>query len=120
MDPYWPAALVFICIAAVLAGGQLVIAKILRVKAKSNPPTKYDTYECGEEPDGLAWIRFHPRYYVIALIFVLFDVETVFMLPWALNIRQLGSVAIVEMVVFVAILLLGWLYAWRKGALEWH
>ena len=120
MDPNWLAALVFLFLAAVIAAGQLILAAILRVKAKNSPATKYDTYECGEEPDGVAWVRFHPRYYVIALLFVLFDVETVFILPWALNIDTLGTVAIVEMFVFVSILLLGWLYAWRKGALEWQ
>jgi len=120
VDPNWLAALIFVGLAAVIAVGQLVLAAILRVKAKSSPPTKYDTYECGEEPDGVAWVRFHPRYYVIALIFVLFDVETIFILPWALNIDTLGSMAIIEMFVFVGILLLGWLYAWRKGALEWQ
>ena len=120
MDPNWQAALVFVIIAAVIAVGQLVVARIVRVRAKTDVPTKFDTYECGEEPDGVAWVRFHPRYYVIALIFVLFDVETVFILPWALNINDLGTLAIVEMFVFVLILLLGWLYAWRKGALEWQ
>lgn len=120
LDPNWLAALVFLGLAAILAAGQLVAARILAVRAKANPPTKFDTYECGEEPDGIAWVRFHPRYYVIALIFVLFDVETVFLLPWAINIDTLGSFAIVEMIVFVTILMLGWAYAWRKGALEWQ
>ena len=120
MDPNWLAALVFLAIATLIAVGQLVVARILSVKAKHDVQTKYDTYECGEEPEGVAWMRFHPRYYVIALIFVLFDVETVFILPWALNIDTLGSLAIIEMFVFVIILLLGWLYAWRKGALEWQ
>jgi len=120
LDPNWLAALVFLAIATLIAVGQLVVARILSVKAKHDVQTKYDTYECGEEPDGVAWVRFHPRYYVIALIFVLFDVETVFILPWALNIDTMGSLAIIEMFVFVTILLLGWLYAWRKGALEWQ
>jgi NADH:ubiquinone oxidoreductase subunit 3 (subunit A) len=120
LDPHWLAALVFLALATVVAVGQLVVARIVRVEAKHNPPTKYDTYECGEEPDGVAWVRFHPRYYVIALIFVLFDVETVFLLPWALNIDDLQGFAIVEMFAFILILLLGWLYAWRKGALEWQ
>jgi len=120
LDPNWLAALVFLVLATVIAVGQLVVARILRVKAREDLPTKFDTYECGEEPDGVAWVRFHPRYYVIALIFVLFDVETVFILPWALNIDTLGGLAIIEMFIFVTILLLGWMYAWRKGALEWQ
>lgn len=120
LDPNWLAALVFLALAAVIAVGQLVIARILRVKAREDVPTKFDTYECGEVPDGVAWVRFHPRYYVIALLFVLFDVETVFLLPWAINIDALGTFAIVEMFIFIGILMLGWAYAWRKGALEWH
>lgn len=120
MDPTWIAALVFVGLCVFVAASQLIAAMVLRVKAKTDLPTKFDTYECGEEPDGVAWVRFHPRYYVIALIFVLFDVETVFLLPWALNIEAMGGVAIVEMFVFVGILLLGWAYAWRKGALEWQ
>ena len=118
----WIAALVFAVLAFVIAAGNFIGAFFLRVKAKQDLPTKYDTYECGEEPDGVAWARFHPRYYVVALIFVLFDVETVFILPWALNIRspEIGSLAVVEMFIFIGILLLGWVYALRKGALEWQ
>lgn len=93
---------------------------ILRAKAKRVEPMKLDTYECGEEPDGKAWIRFHPRYYIVALVFVLFDAEAAFLLPWALNIRDLGVLALVEMFLFLAILMLGWLYALRKGALKWQ
>jgi NADH:ubiquinone oxidoreductase subunit 3 (subunit A) len=120
LDATWSAALVFLGLSLLFALGPLIGARVLRVKAKRDVPTKFDTYECGEEPDGVAWVRFHPRYYVIALLFVLFDVETIFMLPWALNIESLGTLAIVEMLVFVAILLLGWLYALKKGALKWQ
>jgi len=120
LDATWSAALVFLGLSLLFALGPLIGAMVLRVKAKQDLPTKFDTYECGEEPDGVAWARFHPRYYVVALLFVLFDVETVFILPWALNIKSLGTFAIVEMVVFVAILLLGWLYALKKGALKWQ
>jgi NADH:ubiquinone oxidoreductase subunit 3 (subunit A) len=120
MQANWIALTVFMFIALVVAGGIVGANLLLRVRAKKTLPTTLDTYECGEEPDGVAWVRFHPRYYVVALIFVLFDVETVFILPWALNIKPLGSTAIVEMVVFVSILLLGWLYAVRKGAIKWQ
>jgi len=68
----------------------------------------------------VAWIRFHPRYYVVALLFVLFDVEAAFLLPWALNLESFGTVALIDMGVFLGILLLGWLYALRKGALKWQ
>lgn len=120
MTPAWWSALGFLLIAAVVVGGMLLGAALLRVRAKVVPPTRALTYECGEEPEGDAWVRFHPRYYVIALVFVVFDVETAFLLPWAVNIAPLGAVAIVTMFVFLTILMLGWLYAIRKGALQWQ
>jgi len=119
VDPNWLPVLVFIGIAAAISFGMLVAASVLRVRTRNPAPTRLLTYECGEEPDGSVWVRFNPRYYVIALIFVVFDVETVFMLPWALNIEPLGTPALVEMFAFIGILLLGWLYALRKGALQW-
>jgi NADH-quinone oxidoreductase subunit A len=120
MQNPWIAALAVFGLAAVFAWGMIFAWAVLRVKPKSPPPTRTITYECGEEPDGFAWIRFHPRYYVVALVFVLFDVETIFLLPWALNLDSLGIFAIVEMAVFLGILLLGWLYALKKGALKWQ
>ena len=117
----WLNLALFLALAVLIAGGMLVLARALRVKShKTPPPTRHMTYECGEEPDGDAWIRFHPRYYVVALLFVLFDVEAAFLLPWALNLENLGGVALVEMGVFLFILLLGWVYALRKGAIRWQ
>lgn len=120
MTAAWWSALGFLLTAAAIVGGTLGAAVLFRVKAKKVPPTRALTYECGEEPDGLAWVRFHPRYYVIALVFVVFDVETAFLLPWALNIKPLGWTAIISMFVFLGVLMLGWLYAVRKGALKWQ
>ena len=120
MVEQWAPALVFLGISAMIASGMLIAAWVLRVKAKTQVASKFDTYECGEEPDGDAWLRFHPRYYLVALVFVLFDVETAFLLPWALGYTDLGLYALVEMFVFLAILMLGWLYAVRKGALKWQ
>jgi NADH:ubiquinone oxidoreductase subunit 3 (subunit A) len=80
---------------------------------------KLSTYECGEETVGGSWIQYNVRYYLIGLIFVIFDVEVLFLVPWALTQRVLGWFAFVEMMVFLAILALGLVYAWRKGALEW-
>ncbi len=116
----WASALVFVGVCSLVGISMLAAAAILRVKANQPSELKRRSYECGEEPDGPAWIRFHPRYYVIALLFVLFDVETVFLFPWALNIRELGDLAIIDMLIFVGILLLGWLYALRKGAIKWQ
>ncbi|MDH5492423.1 MAG: NADH-quinone oxidoreductase subunit A [Myxococcales bacterium] len=120
MPEHWAAALVFVGLSFVVGASMLLAARILRVRSRHASRLKLTTYECGEEPDGPAWIRFHPRYYLVALIFVLFDVEAVFLFPWALNIRALGEVALVDMFLFVGILLLGWLYALRKGALRWQ
>ncbi|MGF1515396.1 MAG: photosynthetic/respiratory NAD(P)H-quinone oxidoreductase subunit C [Elainellaceae cyanobacterium] len=77
------------------------------------------TYESGMEPIGNAWIQFNIRYYMFALVFVIFDVEVVFLYPWAVAFNQLGLLAFIEVLIFVAILVVGLVYAWRKGALEW-
>jgi NADH-quinone oxidoreductase subunit A len=90
---------------------------LFRVRAKKDSPLKTQTYECGEDQAGPTWVKFHPRYYVLALFFVLFDVEAAFMLPWGVSVREVG---LVEMSLFVGILLLGWGYAVKKGALRWH
>ena len=80
---------------------------------------KNTTYECGENPQGPAWIQFNIRFYVFALIFIVFDVEAVFLLPWAVVFKQLGPLAFVEGLVFIGILLVALAYVWRKGDLEW-
>ena len=115
----WISALTFVGVAFVVAAGTLVAAYALRVRAKKPSPAQKLTYECGEEPDGSAWMRFHPRYYLVALVFVLFDVEAVFLLPWAVSQHTVGAVALWSMALFIVILLLGWLYAVKKGALRW-
>jgi len=80
---------------------------------------KLTTYECGENPTGSAWIQFNIRFYVFALIFLVFDVEAVFLLPWAVVFRELGPLAYAEGLVFIAILAIALAYVWRKGDLEW-
>jgi len=82
-------------------------------------PIKQSTYECGLETTGETWIQFKVQYYLYALIFVLFDVETVFLYPWAVAYHQLPLFALFEMFLFLFILAVGLFYAWRKGALEW-
>ena len=81
---------------------------------------KNATYECGLEAEGDPWIQFRIQYYIFALIFVVFDVETVFIYPWAVAFKQLGVFAFVEMIIFVGILALALLYAWKKNLLEWE
>ena len=116
----WIPAIIFMALSLGVGLSMVIGARILGVRSREMPATRGLTYESGEEPQGVAWIRFHPRYYVVALVFVLFDVEAAFVLPWALNVRSLGLFAIVEMFVFLLVLLLGWAYAVRKGALEWQ
>lgn len=82
-------------------------------------PEKLSSYESGIEPIGEAWVQFRIRYYMFALVFVVFDVETVFLYPWAMSFDLLGVSVFLEAFIFVLILIVGSLYAWRKGALEW-
>jgi NADH:ubiquinone oxidoreductase subunit 3 (subunit A) len=92
----------------------------LRIRIDKPNPVKEDTYECGVTTEGSAWGQFNFRYYFYALLFVIFDVEAVFLYPWAVAFRKLAVYGFVEAVVFVIILTIGLLYAWRKKALEWQ
>jgi NADH-quinone oxidoreductase subunit A len=115
-------ALVFFALGLVLCGLMLGLGALLR---PSNPnPDKLTTYECGEPPSGSAWINFNIRFYLIALVFVIFDVELAFIYPvmavyrdWVA--RGAGVLALVEIVTFVGILAVGLVYVWAKGDLEW-
>jgi NADH-quinone oxidoreductase subunit A len=82
-------------------------------------PIKQSTYECGIETVGESWVQFKAQYYVFALVFLVFDVETVFLFPWALSLKQLPLYVVFEGILFIAILVAGLTYAWRKGLLEW-
>lgn len=97
------------------------LASFIRVRPRKPDPVKRQVYECGVEPiGGRRWSQFNFRYYVYALLFVIFDIETVFLYPWAVQFQQLGLFALFEMLVFVLILVIGLVYAWRKRALEWE
>ena len=87
---------------------------------KKQSDVKAQPYESGISPFGEGTRRMPVRFYLIAVLFILFDIEVVFFLPWAVTFRQLGLFGLIEMVVFIAILLVGYFYAWRKGALEWE
>lgn len=95
----------------------LGVAYLLRPKRPD--PVKSSTYECGLETIGPTWVQFKAQYYLYALVFVVFDVETVFLYPWAVAYNRLGLFALVEALIFVGILVFGLAYAWRKGALRW-
>jgi NADH-quinone oxidoreductase subunit A len=109
--------LLFFIIGVIFVGIGIFFAMLIR---PSNPyKEKLSTYECGEEPIGLPWVKFNFRFYVIALVFLLFEVEVVFLFPWAIVFKKLGWFAFIEMVVFVVILLVGLVYVWGKGDLSW-
>ncbi|MDI6856886.1 MAG: NADH-quinone oxidoreductase subunit A [Dehalococcoidia bacterium] len=93
---------------------------ILRLRPQNPNPVKEETYECGVETEGETWVRFNPRYYMFALLFVVFDVEVIFLYPWAVAFRQVKFFGLIEALLFVLILLVGYVYAWRKRALEWR
>ena len=110
--------LLFMAVGIVFIVITLQIARFMRPKGKY-APDKYIPYECGEIPVGSAWIQFNVRFYVVALIFIIFDVEIVFLLPWAVVFKNLGSFAFLEGLIFIAILVVGLAYVWRKGDLAW-
>ena len=114
-------AYVFVFLFIVLAAAFILVSVIVnRIVAPRSPSvTKNQPYECGEETIGPAWVQFNVGYYVFALMFLVFDVESVFLYPWAVAFREVGLAGLIEIIVFVTILLLGLLYAWKKGALEW-
>lgn len=99
--------------------GMVVLLTASIVRPKKPNKEKLSTYECGVETTGPTWIRFKVSYFMYGLVFLLFDVETVFLLPWAVKFKSLGLFALFEMVIFVGILIIGLWYAWKEGALEW-
>lgn len=120
MHEQWTGIYAFLAVAALVALGFWAAGRLLAVRARVRAPLQAETYECGEPPVGRAWMQFHSRYYVAALVFVLFDVEAAFLFPWAVESRGAGVAWAASGLTFVAVLMLGWLYAVRKGALEWR
>jgi NADH:ubiquinone oxidoreductase subunit 3 (subunit A) len=110
--------LLFLLVGFALLSVALILSRLIQAKGVPGVD-KYIPYECGEVPEGSAWIRFNIRFYVFALIFIIFDVEIVFLLPWAVVFKKLGSFAFVEGLVFIGILIVGLAYVWKKGDLEW-
>src|SRR5512144_2368405 len=95
-----------------------ILTSAILAPRKPNP-IKESTYECGIETVGDSWVQFKAQYYIFALVFLVFDVETVFLFPWAVRLGQLGLFAVIEGIVFILILIAGLVYTWRKGMLEW-
>jgi NADH-quinone oxidoreductase subunit A len=108
---------IFLALIAGFAVVSLITAKLLR---PSRPfRTKSDNYECGAEVIGTAWVQFPVGFYLVALVFIVFDALVIFLFPWALVLRELGTTALAVMGGFFGILMLGWVYAYREGILEW-
>ena len=108
---------IFAGAAVLMVGAMLGVGRLLR---PTRPQAqKYLNYECGVDPVGVGWSQSQIRYYVFALLFVMFDVEAVFIFPWATRLEAYGTFGAVEMGIFIVVLALGLLYAWRKGVLRW-
>jgi NADH-quinone oxidoreductase subunit A len=108
---------IFASLGFILVGLLLVISWLVRPDRRQSQ--KYISYESGVDPIGSMWSQSQVRYYLFALLFVMFDVEAVFIFPWATRVEAYGAFGLVEMFVFIAILALGLVYAWRKGVLKW-
>lgn len=109
--------IVVILAAVVLVVAALAIANL--IAPRSSNPQKGEPYECGIPTRGDAWVQFKAGYYLFAILFLIFDIETVFLFPWAVVAAELGTYALVSASLFLGILILGLAYAWKKGALEW-
>jgi NADH:ubiquinone oxidoreductase subunit 3 (subunit A) len=117
MHSEWLYIGIFIVVGIVVPIVPLVIAALISPKKPNK--IKQDTYECGLETVGDSWVQFKAQYYIFALVFLVFDVETVFLFPWALSLNQLPLFVVLEGILFIGILVAGLVYAWRKGMLEW-
>jgi NADH-quinone oxidoreductase subunit A len=107
----------FTGLAVVLVGGGLLVSRLVAPHRPGG--TKGTPYECGEQTVGSSWVHFNVGYYLFALLFLVFDVEAAFLFPWALVFREVGLLGLIEAGIFIVILLLALVYAWKKGALEW-
>ena len=96
------------------------LASKVRIRPNKPDPVKSEVYECGMATIGGKWGQFNFHYYMYALLFVVFDVQVIFIYPWAVKMNKLGFFAMIEMGAFISILLMGWVYAWRKQDLEWR
>jgi len=107
----------FVAVVGVLIPVTLIAAKLVRPENPNR--VKLMPYECGIDPIGTSRGRYTVRYYIVAILFVVFDVETIFLFPWAVKFKALGVFGLVEMLIFLAILIVGYIWIWKKGALEW-
>jgi NADH-quinone oxidoreductase subunit A len=115
-ETYFP-VLVQILIAIAVAGGMIGASALLGRRVKD--PVKFSPYESGMKPVGNARERFSVKFYLVAMVFILFDIEAIFLYPWAVIYRQLGLFAFFEMLLFIVLVLCGFFYIWKKGVLDW-
>ena len=108
----------FFVVGAIFVTVLLTLARL--VAPRKATKEKLRTYESGEEPIGQAWGRYPTHFYVFALLFVVFDVEVIFLFPWAVALQEIGGFGFMSMMVFLAILIVGFIYEWKKGALDWE
>jgi len=108
----------FLVLGTAFVGSALIVSWFLRPRDPN--PAKTSTYECGEIVKGSCRIQFNVSYYLVALLFVIFDIEVLFLVPWVVVFRELGMVSYIEMMIFIAILVIGLIYAWKKGVFEWQ
>jgi NADH:ubiquinone oxidoreductase subunit 3 (subunit A) len=111
------ALILLVIVGIAFAAGGILISRLI-AKSSTNV-VKGEPYECGIPTTGTSWIQFNVGYYLFALIFLVFDVELVFMYPWAVAVKKIGMAGLVEIIIFMFILFMGLLYAWKKGALKW-
>ncbi len=116
MVTWFPIAVIAV-LSALVVGVMVSISRVLGPKRPS--VTKGQAFECGNEPSGSAWGRFSVRFYLTAILFLVFDVEIVFLYPWAVELRKLGMFGFVEALIFIIIIGVGLVYAWQRGALDW-
>jgi NADH-quinone oxidoreductase subunit A len=117
LSQYFP-IVIFVALAVAFGLGTLLISYY--VQPREDNAEKLSPYECGSEPVSDARMPFPVRYYVIAMLFVIFDIEVIFLYPWAIDFFRIGLIGFLEMVIFIALFVLAFVYAWRKGALDWE
>lgn len=115
----WFPIAVTILVSALIVGWMVTINRLIGPRPRRDK-VKGDAFECGNPSSGPAWNRFSIRFYLTALLFLIFDVEIVFLYPWAAELRQLGIVGFIEAAIFIAIMVVGLVYAWQRGALDFE
>ena len=109
--------LIFVCLAGLISGALLIAPFVVAYKRPD--PQKLSAYECGFDPFDDARMKFDVRFYLVSLLFIIFDLEVAFLFPWAVSFRQIGASGFWAMMIFLGVLTIGFVYEWRKGALDW-